>query len=181
MDIISAVERACCQHLTIHARTKAQGYSLTADWSMLALAQHNTYLPIIANGDIVDLASFERCRILSGCQHFMIGRGAIANPWIFCEIKKAYADESTPTSMPGTNLAPIPPPSYSAEAQIKLLVQHLELNAHTVSEEFAVARCKQWLGLLSRSSHAYDKEKWRLLFDRLKVEQEFVKVLRALS
>lgn len=66
--------------LTIHARTKAQGYAPPVYWEPIRRVRQALGVPIIANGDIWTLEDFLRCRDETGCQHFMIGRGALANP-----------------------------------------------------------------------------------------------------
>lgn len=72
--------------LTIHARTRAQGYAPPVDWPMIGRVRQQLGIPIIANGDIFALDDFRRCRESTGCEHFMIGRGALANPWLSHQI-----------------------------------------------------------------------------------------------
>lgn len=66
--------------LTIHARTRAQGYAPPVDWQAVGRVRATLNLPVVANGDIWSLDDFSRCREETGCRHFMIGRGALANP-----------------------------------------------------------------------------------------------------
>ncbi|MEZ0327376.1 MAG: tRNA dihydrouridine synthase [Fimbriimonas sp.] len=66
--------------LTIHARTRAQGYSPPVFWKPIGEVRLSTGLPVMANGDIWTLDDFRRCQDETGCLHFMIGRGALANP-----------------------------------------------------------------------------------------------------
>lgn len=69
--------------LTVHCRTRKQGYSGTADWSWLPrIKEAAPELPLIANGDIVTPEHVKTCLQL-GCDGVMIGRGAIQSPWIF--------------------------------------------------------------------------------------------------
>ena len=76
--------------LTIHGRTRAQGYAPPAHWEPIGLVNQRLKLPIVANGDIWTVEDFRRCREATGCSHFMIGRGALANPrlsnQIACEL-----------------------------------------------------------------------------------------------
>lgn len=65
--------------LCIHARTRLQGYAPPVDWKAIGSVR-SLGLPVIANGDIWTLDDFRRCRDQSGCIHFMLGRGALANP-----------------------------------------------------------------------------------------------------
>jgi tRNA-dihydrouridine synthase C len=66
--------------LTIHARTRVQSYQPPVYWEPVAQVRKNLDIPIIANGDLWTLDDFHRCQDETGCIHFMIGRGALANP-----------------------------------------------------------------------------------------------------
>lgn len=66
--------------LTIHARTKAQGYNPPVYYEPIGKVREMLGLPIIANGDIWSLDDFRRCQDQTGCRHFMIGRSALASP-----------------------------------------------------------------------------------------------------
>lgn len=74
--------------LTIHARTKAQGYAPPVDWKPLARVRESLRIPIIANGDIRSIEDYCRCRETTGCIHVMIGRGALANPKLLFDIRR---------------------------------------------------------------------------------------------
>ncbi len=67
--------------LTIHARTRMQGYAPPVYWTRIAQVRRRLGIPIIANGDIWTLDDLRRCRDETGCQHFMLGRGALADPF----------------------------------------------------------------------------------------------------
>lgn len=66
--------------LTIHARTRTQGYAPPVYWPLVGRVRERLGIPVVANGDIWSIEGFRRCRDESGCRHFMLGRGAIANP-----------------------------------------------------------------------------------------------------
>jgi len=66
--------------LTIHARTRAQGYTPPVFWPRVGQVRSELGLPVVANGDIWNFDDFLRCRDETGCNHFMIGRGALASP-----------------------------------------------------------------------------------------------------
>jgi tRNA-dihydrouridine synthase len=74
--------------LACHARTRAQGYSGKADWSVIAdLKRHvGNAFPIIGNGDVKTVDDARRMREETGCDYVMIGRGALGNPWLFREL-----------------------------------------------------------------------------------------------
>ena len=68
--------------LTIHARTRGQGYAPPVDWPLVGRVRENLGIPVVANGDIWTIEGFRRCRDETGCRHFMLGRGALANPFL---------------------------------------------------------------------------------------------------
>lgn len=74
--------------LTIHGRTKSQGYSGVADWDTIAEVKKILKIPLIANGDIVDFTSAKKCLEITKADGIMIGRGSLGKPWIFREIKR---------------------------------------------------------------------------------------------
>lgn len=75
--------------LALHGRTRAQLYTGSADWQMIAKVKQNPRLniPLIGNGDINSPQKAKECIDISGVDGLMIGRGAIGRPWIFNEIK----------------------------------------------------------------------------------------------
>lgn len=75
--------------LTIHARTRTQGYTPPVYWPKVGHVRRNLGLPVVANGDIWNFEDFLRCRDETGCLHFMIGRGALANPMLSHQIAAA--------------------------------------------------------------------------------------------
>jgi tRNA-dihydrouridine synthase C len=66
--------------LTIHGRTRAAGYAPPAHWEPIGRVRERLGVPVVANGDIWTVADFQRCRDVTGCRHFMLGRGALADP-----------------------------------------------------------------------------------------------------
>jgi tRNA-dihydrouridine synthase C len=85
-EIVDAIVSAGADELTIHARTKEDGYKAEAiKWHYIAqvkerLATEGKNLSIIANGEIWNIADALKCRKISGCNDLMIGRGALATP-----------------------------------------------------------------------------------------------------
>jgi len=69
--------------IALHGRTKEQSYSGLANWDAVAEIKSIVKIPVIGSGDIRKVADIARMRAYSGCDAVMVGRGAIANPWIF--------------------------------------------------------------------------------------------------
>ena len=66
--------------ITIHGRTKSQGYTPPAYWRPIGEVRRALGVPVVANGEIWTLEDFRRCRDETGSEHFMLGRGALADP-----------------------------------------------------------------------------------------------------
>ena len=69
--------------IALHGRTKEQGYGGNADWDAIAEIKSRGNIPVIGNGDIRKVADIQRMKDYTGCDAVMVGRGAMANPWIF--------------------------------------------------------------------------------------------------
>ena len=91
-DHINAVEMAHVAEesgaaaVAVHGRTREQYYSGKADWSIIADVKAAVSIPVIGNGDILDARDVIAMSNQTGCDGFMIGRGAQGNPWIFHQI-----------------------------------------------------------------------------------------------
>src|SRR5258707_8093669 len=77
--------------LTVHGRTRAQGYSGAADWNVIAEVAAAVPIPVIGNGDLSSAADIAKRRQQTGIAGAMIGRVAMSAPWIFREAKAYLA------------------------------------------------------------------------------------------
>jgi len=82
-EIAQAVEAGGAHLLTVHCRTRREGYADTADWERLRRAVRAVSIPVCGNGGISGHADLERLRLATGCALSMVGRAALADPWIF--------------------------------------------------------------------------------------------------
>ena len=86
-EIAKIAQDAGVSAITIHARTRAQMYEPSADWSIIKSVKECVDIPVIGNGDIFCAADAVRMLGETGCDSVMVGRGAMGNPFIFDEIK----------------------------------------------------------------------------------------------
>jgi len=77
--------------VTLHPRTARQQYSGTADWSRIARLKGSVGIPVIGNGDVRTGADAVRMVRETGCDGVMVGRAALADPWVFREVAAALA------------------------------------------------------------------------------------------
>lgn len=82
-DLARAVHAGGAALLTVHCRTRAEGYQESVDWSRIARAVAAVPIPVCGNGGIDTHADLERMRRETGCALAMVGRAALGNPWIF--------------------------------------------------------------------------------------------------
>src|SRR5690554_68443 len=94
VDVARQIEKAGASAITIHARTRSQGYSGKADLDVIKAVKEAVSIPVIGNGDIIDGPSAKRMLEYTNCDAVMIGRAALGNPWIFREIE-AYLEDGT--------------------------------------------------------------------------------------
>ena len=73
--------------ITVHARTKEQGYSGKADWEMVQKVKESVDIPVIVNGDIVSKETQEQALTITNADGVMIGRGLLGKPWLLNEIE----------------------------------------------------------------------------------------------
>jgi nifR3 family TIM-barrel protein len=74
--------------IAVHGRTREQRYTGNADWDAIAEVKSRAGIPVIGSGDVKTVADIQRMKEHTGCDAVMIGRGALANPWIFSRLDR---------------------------------------------------------------------------------------------
>lgn len=92
VEVAKRIEAAGASAITVHARTRSQGYGGFADLDVIKAVKEAVKIPVIGNGDVIDGPSAKRMLEYTGCDAVMIGRGALGNPWIFREIDQYLKD-----------------------------------------------------------------------------------------
>lgn len=80
------VEAAGADLITVHGRTKTQGYAGYSDWSIIKRVKEAVTIPVLANGDIFSPKDAQRALHVTGADGILVARGALGNPWIFPQI-----------------------------------------------------------------------------------------------
>jgi len=153
LEIAQAAESGGASWLTVHARTRNEGYRPPAHWEYIARMREAVRIPVIANGEIWTLEDYHRCRSMSGCRHVMIGRGLMSRPDLALVIKRGTRH------MTWNELLP-------------LVLEFAEASREFRHERYAVCRLKQWLKNLSK---AYEEA--GPLFEEVKTLEELAPML----
>ncbi len=158
-EIARAIEQGGASWLTIHARTRMQGYRPPVDWASIGRAREAVTLPVVANGDLNTVDDVSACREISGCSAFMIGRGSMGRPRLFRQLR-GYRDRE-----------------FDVPWLCALIVDYAARIANNgATDSAALGRCKQWLRLAAPAHSRY-----AAMFDALKRTQELPGFLERLS
>ncbi|MGP5514890.1 tRNA dihydrouridine synthase [Psychrobacter alimentarius] len=159
-DIRGAIASSGADWLTIHARTKTQGYKPPAYWDKIQ--NFNTLsIPVIANGEIWNVEQAKNCMEQAATQHLMLGRGAVTRPDLVAQVdNNAENLDNTATLLWQDLIA----------HQIKFL------EGAAKSDVVLVGRYKQWLGMLTKGfSEA------QTLWEEIKREKNRTVIINALQ
>lgn len=160
-DIKAAISDSGTDWLTIHARTKTQGYKPPAYWDKIQ-GFNALDIPVIANGEIWNTEHAQNCMTQAGTEHLMLGRGAVTRPDLVARVDC------------GSDDAMLSAATLSWEAMVTHQIRFLEGQAKT--EVILVGRYKQWLAMLIKG---YSEAK--VLWDSIKREKNKAAIISALQ
>lgn len=124
VEVAKICEEAGASAITVHPRTRKQGYSGKADWLIIKNVKDNVSIPVIGNGDIKTPEDAKRMLNETGCDAIMIGRGLLGNPWLIRNTLNYLAGRDY--ELPST------------EEKIKMCIKHLKYLSETKDEKIAV-------------------------------------------
>ena len=91
IEFARCAEQCGAQAIILHPRSQTMGFSGHSFWERIGEVKLAVSIPVIGNGDVLSGADAVAMRQQTGCDGIMVGRGAYGNPWIFSEIKAAFA------------------------------------------------------------------------------------------
>jgi len=118
VQIAKVVEEAGASAITVHPRTRKQGYSGKADWNIIKQVKENVKIPVIGNGDIKSCYDAKKMLDETNCDAVMIGRGVLGNPWLIKECVEYLGEGILPKEIP-------------IEEKINMIKRHLQLLIET--------------------------------------------------
>jgi tRNA-dihydrouridine synthase C len=136
VDCALAIASGGASELVVHARTKAQAYRPPAYWERIADIRAAVHIPVVANGEIWTVDDARRCRVASGCDMLMIGRGAVVDPGLGLAIKADMQGQET-TAVHWPSLMP-------------LVADFWHIVCTRLDSKARAGRLKQWLNFLRR-------------------------------
>ena len=125
VEIAKTIESAGASAITVHPRTRKQGYTGHADWNIIKQVKEAVSIPVIGNGDITSCYLAKKMLDETGCDAIMIGRGVLGNPWLIKECVE-YLEEG------------IEPKEISIEEKINMIKKHLRLLLDTKPYKLAM-------------------------------------------
>ena len=133
VEIAKICEEEGARCICVHARTRSQGYSGKADWSVIKAVKESVYIPVIGNGDVRSGEDARRMLDETGCDAVMIGRALLGNPWLIGEVI-TYLEDGKIIPKP-TNLD-----------RINMCIKHLELLSEIKDEKVASLEIRNHIG-----------------------------------
>jgi len=144
-----ATEAGGAARLVVHGRTRDEGYRPPAHWEWIGKVRHHLSIPVVANGDIWTLEDYWKARTLSGCCDVMLGRSALADPWLAPRIR--YWQQT------GERLA-----ETTWEMRASVLQEYAALQRQHLPDRVVVSLVKQWLAQMRQGNAEADQHFQRL-------------------
>ena len=145
-------EDAGASFITVHGRTRAQGYSGEADWDIISQVKDAVKIPVIGNGDVVSIETADKMIKQTQVDGVMIGRGALGNPWLTGQIHSFFKNGVIPTKI--------------SVAEIKeALLQQLNDMVDFYGKEMAIAISRKYVCWYSKNLR--DAKKFREIYTRI--------------
>jgi len=138
LENAKAVEAANANFITVHARTKVDGYHHPARWEWLGKINEAINIPLVANGDINSVDDYLRCRQMSHCEDFMLGRGAVIHPDLARQISAVQSQSA------------IEPMQWREVVGLIIEMTELMKQQTDIQDKKVLGRIKQWLAYLKR-------------------------------
>lgn len=132
VEVARAAEAGGAAAVAVHGRTRPQYYSGTADWDIIRAVKKAVNICVIGNGDVFEAEDGIRMMSETGCDLVMVGRGAMGNPWLFRDLRRAFEGlepEQAPTG----------------RDKQKMMIRHLEMLCRLKGETTGVREFRKFV------------------------------------
>lgn len=161
MDAAQAIAAGGAARLVVHARTRDEGYKPPAHWEWIAKIQSSIHIPVMANGEIWTPQDYRRCVAESGLTAVMLGRGAVADPFLALRIQGLASETPTPDEWRWV---------------LVWLTEYWEAAQAATRPAYASGRLKSWLNWVRRTWSEGEE-----LFQALRLLRDHAAVSRVLA
>ncbi len=129
IEVAKTIEKAGAKAITLHPRTREQGYNGLSDWSLIKKVKNNVSIPVIGNGDVKTIYDAKKMLYETKCDAVMIGRATVGNPWFINECIE-YLKNGKIVDHP------------SNKERVDMLVKHYNLLKENSNEKKAILEIK---------------------------------------
>ncbi len=133
VEVAKVIEKAGASAICVHPRTRSQGYSGKADWSIIKAVKDCVLIPVIGNGDVKTPEDAKRMLEETGCDAVMIGRGVLGNPWLI-KNTVSYLDTGSYDN------------DITVDDKIEMILHHLDYLSHLKNEHIATLEIRNHIG-----------------------------------
>ena len=159
VEIAKVVEKAGASAITVHPRTRAQGYSGKANWNIIKQVKENVKIPVIGNGDIKTCYDAKRMLDETKCDAVMIGRGVLGNPWL---IKECI------NYLEGKEIKEV-----TILDRLNMIIKHLNYLLEFKNERIALLEMRTQIGYYLKGISKEYKQR----FMKINTKEEFIKLM----
>ena len=159
VEIAKVVERAGASAITVHPRTRAQGYSGKADWNIIKQVKYNVKIPVIGNGDVKTCYDAKKMLDETKCDAVMIGRGVLGNPWLIKDCID-YLNNKEITEITSLD-------------KLNMIIKHLNYLLEFKEEKIAILEMRTQIGYYLKGISKEYKQR----FMKVKNKEEFIKLV----
>ncbi len=142
-EIVKAITDGGANWITIHARTRKEVYKPGVHWDHVRDVVQSSRIPIVANGDLFKLNDLKNCKRITNCQHFMIGRGVVLNPFIGRTFAKELAIPISENLLINSHSNP------KADNLLTAICRFIEIaEPFSQNKGYVPKRIKQWVSMI---------------------------------